>query len=136
MPAPGRGSSKHRRPQILVVEDDTQLAGFVVEILATEGDVYVAHGAEQALTQWEERRPDLLLIDLQLTGDSDGIDIYQEIRRRLGARPAAVVVSGTYHAEAAARAIGVAVVRKPFALDELLSQVRRALKDGRSTHPG
>jgi DNA-binding response OmpR family regulator len=130
----GTGFGKGRRPQILVVEDDTQLAGFVVEILATEAEVRVAHGAQQALAAWEHRRPDLLLIDLQLTGETDGIDVYQEIRRRLGARPAAVVVSGTYHAEAAARAIGVAVVRKPFGLEELRDHVRSALKTGPRAH--
>jgi DNA-binding response OmpR family regulator len=133
MPA-GGGFGKGRRPQILVVEDDTQLAGFVVEILATDAEVRVAHGAKQALAEWEHRRPDLLLIDLQLTGETDGIDVYQEIRRRLGARPAAVVVSGTYHAEAAARAIGVAVVRKPFGLEELREHVRSALKNGPRAH--
>jgi DNA-binding response OmpR family regulator len=130
MQQPAGGSQPGSRPRILVIGDDADLAGFVVQILATEADVHVAHGVRQALAHWEQRRPDLLVIDLQLTGDADGLDVYQEIRRRLGARPAAIVVSGTYHAEAAARAIGVAVVRKPFSLDELLDRVRRALNEG------
>jgi DNA-binding response OmpR family regulator len=116
------------RPRILVVEDDARLAETVSELLADEWDVEVAHSADQALTRWEQRGSDLLVLDLQLSGEMDGIDIYQEIRRRSGLRPRAIVLSGVTEAEATARALGLSFVKKPFQLDDLIGTVRRALQ--------
>jgi DNA-binding response OmpR family regulator len=127
------GRTKRRpngqRHHILVIEDDARLAEAVGAILADEWDVEVAHNADQALHQWEQRRSDLLVLDLQLSGDMDGIDIYQEIRRRSGLRPRAIVLSGVNQAECAARALGLSFIKKPFQLDDLIGTVRRVLEN-------
>lgn len=123
-----RQDPKAPRQHILVVEDDARLAETVSEILADEWDVEVAHSADQALHRWEQRRSDLLVLDLQLTGEMDGIDIYQEIRRRSGLRPRAIVLSGVNEAETTARALGLSFIKKPFQLDDLIGTVRRALQ--------
>ena len=67
--------------KILVVEDDSSVAAYVVELLETLGymDSSVAHSGEEAVRIAPKKRPDLALIDITLKGDMDGIETAKHI---------------------------------------------------------
>lgn len=78
------GENSMDKPVILVVEDEAitaldikrrlQRAGYTVPAIATSG--------EEALLQMPETQPDLVLMDIRLSGDMDGIQAAQAIRVR------------------------------------------------------
>src|SRR6185369_3954551 len=55
------------RPQILVVDDDPDILEALSEILEAEGyEVDRARHGQEALARIEQRRPDLILLDLMM----------------------------------------------------------------------
>jgi two-component system, response regulator PdtaR len=72
--------------RILIVEDEKILAadlekklrglGYRVDSLATSG--------EEAVQLAEERRPDLVLMDVRLSGTMDGVEAARQIQRNTG----------------------------------------------------
>lgn len=72
------------RCQILVVEDETIIARDIQNKLHRLGynAPVVAASGEDAIARAEELRPDLVLMDIVLKGNIDGIEATQEIRRR------------------------------------------------------
>lgn len=73
---------KHGASQrILVVEDDASLANLEAGILAARGYVVaVAHTGEMAITALQQALPDLVLLDLDLSGTINGWDVLQMLR--------------------------------------------------------
>lgn len=68
--------------RIVYVEDnDTNL--FLVRRIAQMGRHEVLHyrDGQSALEHYEADRPDLLLVDVQLVGKLDGLDVVRELRR-------------------------------------------------------
>ena len=116
------------RPRILIVEDDPDTAHAVGSALAEDGASFDVTGSgEEALRMWTASRHDLLILDLGLAGQMDGIDVFQAVRKVHGRPPRAVILSGSDAATASARALDVPVVLKPFRVDRLRREVRRAL---------
>ena|SRR5947209_3489921 len=71
------GSSHH----ILVVEDDPSLANLEAGILIAHGySVSIASNGEIAITILEHNLPDLILLDLDLSGTINGWDVLQMLR--------------------------------------------------------
>jgi len=71
-------------PQILVVEDEPIVAADLkvrLELLGCQVVGSVPSG-EKAVALAEQRRPDLVLMDIRLEGRMDGIEAAQEIRRQ------------------------------------------------------
>lgn len=69
------------RKQILVVEDDPNIAELVVYNLEKNGyDVVVADDGEKGLALARKARPDFVILDLMLPG-IDGIEVCQSMRR-------------------------------------------------------
>ncbi len=72
-----QGSSQ----RILVVEDDASLANLEAGILAAHGyAVAIAHTGEMAITALQQALPDLVLLDLDLSGTINGWDVLQTLR--------------------------------------------------------
>ena len=70
------------RPRVLFVEDERSITEPFSRALAREGfDPVVAHTAAEAMARFEEREPDIVLLDISLP-DGDGRDICREFRRR------------------------------------------------------
>jgi diguanylate cyclase (GGDEF)-like protein/PAS domain S-box-containing protein len=71
-----------KKPRILVVEDETIVARDVQEQLCTLGYEVAGHAlrGEDAIALVQQTRPDLVLMDIQLAGDMDGIAAAQAIR--------------------------------------------------------
>lgn len=124
MPTDGAATSDAARPgHVLVVDDDVWLRRLIAKALALEGySVAVAGDGEEALARIAERRPALVLLDLQMPG-MDGRQFHDQLRAQ---GPAILVVLMTSLYQVPPRLDGVAAyLAKPFALKALLDAVAR-----------
>jgi CheY-like chemotaxis protein len=71
--------------RVLIVEDEFFISLHTRGLLQAMGHVVVgvAVSADQAVSMAEREQPDVVLMDIRLTGSRDGIDAAEEIRRRL-----------------------------------------------------
>lgn len=113
--------------RILVVEDDAE--GMRMLGLALRGNGYeVAEAATGylALEQVARRDPDVILLDLFLSGGMNGGEFLGQYRSS-GGRAKVIVISGAARGDPIARDLIVdEFVGKPYDLEHLLSSVRRA----------
>ena len=75
------------RPRALIVEDEFLIAeGLRVQLQAIGLDVCdVASTADAAIALAVKHRPDLVLMDVRLDGEKDGVDAAMEIHRTIKA---------------------------------------------------
>jgi DNA-binding NarL/FixJ family response regulator len=90
------------RPRILVVDDDYLVAAATSGSLREGGFevIETAASAEEAVTLARQMHPLLILMDIRLAGNRDGIDAALEIFRSLGIR----CIFATAHADPVTRA--------------------------------
>ncbi len=90
--------------RVLVVEDSCLLAESAKDALMAAGYAVVGTAAtcDDAISLAREHRPDLVLMDIELGGERDGIDAAREIARRLGIP--SLFLSGTTSLATRARA--------------------------------
>jgi DNA-binding response OmpR family regulator len=114
-----------RRRRVLVVEDDSDIASLLSEILENEGYSAVAVTDGDDLKAGLDPRPDLIVLDLRLARGS-AEQILQSVRARgMGDVPVLLLSAAGDLAERA-KELGVsAFLAKPFELDDLLVVVRR-----------
>lgn len=130
-----------------MVEDDERIRASTRLALEDEGyDVEEADTAETALEIFEERPPDVVLIDLMLPG-MDGFECCRAIRRT-SAVPIIMVTarSDTHDVVAGLEAGADDYITKPFVIKELAARIRAHLRrisrvavlagDGGSPGPG
>lgn len=115
--------------KILIIEDDPATAEAVVEKLSSGGlEAFVAPTGTEGLTLFEERQPDLIVLDLMLP-DADGIEICRTIRQK----SQVPIIMLTAKAEEVDRIVGLEIgaddyITKPFSPKELLARVRAVLR--------
>jgi two-component system, OmpR family, KDP operon response regulator KdpE len=116
-------------PTVLIVEDDAETRSMVSRALVTRGfRVEEAVDGATALERWEQRRPDVIVLDLGLP-DVDGLQLIRRIRRE-SATPI-VILSGRYEEREKVEALDRGAddyVTKPFGVDELNARLRVALR--------
>ncbi len=116
-------------PAILMIEDEVELARVVQSYLEQAGmSVRVETRGDRGLLAWEQMRPDLVLLDLNLPG-KDGLDVAREIRRK-GDTP---IIMVTARAEETDRLIGLELgaddyIVKPYSPREVVARVRAVLR--------
>ncbi len=122
-------SPTSRRKRILVVEDDTEVATLLPNVLANyQYDVEMADDLS-VLQASREHLPDLILLDLFMPSVSG-----DEAAQRLQALPETadipiVLMSGARDVAQRAAQLGAAgYLRKPFDLDDLLAIVERVVE--------
>ena len=110
---------------ILVVEDEALIRHLVVDTLTDEGhSVMAAPSGEEALGRLNGHPPDLLIVDLRMPGMSGQEFVRRQ--RETGSSIPVVVLSGSSEAKQVGRELGaIAVIHKPFDLDELVRIVKR-----------
>jgi len=125
------GNAVHSARRVLVVEDEFFLAVQIEEWLLDNGFevVDVVHTADEAIAVAETERPDLVIMDIRLARETDGIAAALEILDRTGIR----CIFATAYADAATRERGEKArpygwLRKPFTPDVLLGTVKAALE--------
>lgn len=128
------GSDKQIEPpaRILVVEDDFLVANEIDIALSDAGfDIAgVAASADEAVELAESQRPALIVMDVRLAGEHDGIHAAVEIFRRLGIRCIFATAYYDQHLlERARPAMPLGWLQKPYSMVSLVNAVRRAVKE-------
>jgi DNA-binding response OmpR family regulator len=112
--------------RILLVEDDDEAVRMLGYALRENGyEVATAATGHTALAEVAKRDPDVILLDLFLSGGMNGGEFLAQYRRA-GGRAKVIVISGAARDDPIARDLVVdEFVGKPFNLDRLLDSVRR-----------
>ena len=116
--------------RVLVVDDDVSLRQSVAQVLEDEGYT-VDHAPDglSALSQVEQNRPDLILLDV-LMPNMNGRQVLERLRgdRNTADIPILVMTAVSGIETNQTMALGASdIVEKPFDLDELLNKVALAL---------
>jgi two-component system response regulator MtrA len=121
--------------KVLVVDDDAALSEMLSIVLRNEGfDSRVCATGDQALADFHDYRPDVVLLDLMLPG-KDGIDVCKEIRAESGVP----IVMLTAKNDTVDVVVGLEsgaddYVVKPFKPKELVARIRARVR--RFDEPG
>jgi len=123
------GLALSRQPRVLVVEDEYLVAMMVENDLDEAGFniVGIANSAEKAVSMALTEQPDLIIMDVRLIGERDGIDAALEIFAKTGIR----CLFATAHGDAqsknrAAAASPLGWLQKPYGRAALVSATREA----------
>jgi len=114
---------------ILIIEDETELVKVLWSYLEQAGFTVFSSGRGDAgLVMWEQKHPDLVLLDLNLPG-MDGLDVAREIRRK-GDTP---IIMLTARVEEMDELIGLELgaddyIAKPFSPRLVVARVRALLR--------
>jgi len=118
------------KPLILIVDDEEGIRESLSGILEDEGyDILTAASGEEAIKMLKETSPDLIFLDIWLTG-LDGIKTLQEIK---ASKPdvTVIMISGHGSIELAVKATQIGAydfLEKPLSLERVLLATKRALE--------
>ncbi|MGD9091583.1 MAG: response regulator transcription factor [Anaerolineales bacterium] len=116
-------------PTILIVEDEAELVKVLRSYLEESGfNVLAAYRGDSGLSTWEHKRPDLVILDLNLPG-MDGLDVAREIRRKSDTP----IIMLTARVEETDQLIGLELgaddyITKPFSPRLVVARVRALLR--------
>ncbi|MEW6320886.1 MAG: sigma-54 dependent transcriptional regulator [Acidobacteriota bacterium] len=117
--------------RILVLDDDPGTGRFMQELLGRPGrEIDAASDPRDALARFRAGSYDLVLTDLRLDADLDGIDVLRQVKAERPGTPVIVVTAfGELEtAVAAVREGAFDFVSKPFNIGEIKTLVDRALQ--------
>ena len=124
------------KPYILVVDDEPDIRELIKDILKDEGyDVAVAQDGGAARQSVQQRRPDLILLDIWMP-DIDGITLLKEFVEA-GLSSPVVMISGHGNVETAVEATRLGAfdfIEKPLSLGKLLMTVQEVLEKAEPAH--
>ena len=119
--------------QILIVEDEIEIARLIQQLLEKEGFTcqHCGDGSE-AIATFEATQPDLIILDWMLPGELDGLEICNRIRHH-PSKADPYVLMLTAKGEEIDRVIGLSTgaddyLIKPFSPIELVARVRALLR--------
>jgi two-component system nitrogen regulation response regulator NtrX len=117
---------------ILIVDDEADIRDLVSGILEDEGHkTRLARDSDEALRAIEDRRPNLVILDIWLQGSRlDGLEVLSAVKATYPDLPV-VIISGHGNIETAVTAIrrgAYDYIEKPFKADRLLLVTLRALE--------
>jgi DNA-binding response OmpR family regulator len=121
--------------RILLIEDDSRLAGMVAEYLGKAGfHVIHAENGARGLALHAREPVDAVILDLMLP-DADGLEICRQLR----ARSDGPILMLTARGDPMDRVVGLEMgaddyLPKPFEPRELLARLRAILRRGRAGH--
>lgn len=120
-----------QQPQILVVEDEPEVAAIVAEILRSRYRVEVARDGAEGLAKARSLHPDLIIMDVFLP-KLDGLDAAVALKSSSDTADIPVILLSAHQGVSEkVRALNLGAVDymgKPFQGLELLNRVERALK--------
>ncbi len=123
-------------PTLLVVDDEPAiLLAFRRAYRGSDLDVLTADAPAEGLALAESRRPDVIVLDMQLPGAS-GLDVYRQLRA-LDARTPVIFITGKSTTDTAIEAMKLGAydyLFKPVELSQLRQVIDRALSLSRLAH--
>jgi DNA-binding response OmpR family regulator len=119
---------------LLVVDNDLDFVEMLTGWLQTLGyEVHRAYTGKHAMCEWEEHRPDLIILDT-LVQDMDALAMCREMRSKDDALVIVVTDGKDVHDEVGCLESGAHdYLRKPFFPAQLLARIRAVSRRGRST---
>ncbi len=136
--------TERHRPHILVIDDALPVLDLYGEILRTEGyQVSLTAHADVGIHEIKRAKADLIILDLVFHGETLGVPLIQAVKQDTDTTHIPVVVStGAVRVMDAVEndlaRQGVAMIRKPFDIEDLLAMVRGGLTQSgpaRVAHP-
>lgn len=118
---------------ILIVEDETNIRANMAEFLQAEDfETILAKDGEEAITLFEEKKPDLVILDLMLP-QIDGLEVCKHIRRDSDVP----IIMVTARDEEIDKLLGLELgaddyITKPFSLRELKARIKAVLRRTKS----
>jgi len=123
--------------RILIVEDEDAILLPLADNLRLEGyEVTTATDGRQGLTLGEEKRHDLIILDIMLPG-MDGFDVCKKLRQAGSTIPILMLTAKSQEID---KVLGLELgaddyVTKPFSSRELLARVKALLRRAREPQP-
>jgi two-component system OmpR family response regulator len=117
---------------VLAVDDEPDTLKLVTLILSRAGhEVLSVERGQDALTQVDHRRPDVILLDIMLP-DMDGFSVAQKLRTKMEKVPPIIFFSARAAPEdqITGRTLGDGYLMKPVRLTTLLEAVKKVLEPG------
>jgi two-component system nitrogen regulation response regulator NtrX len=116
---------------ILVVDDEAPIRRSLAGVLGDEGyEIIEARDGAEALARVSEEQPDLVLLDIWMPGDLDGLEVLRRLREDFSPRVSVIMISGHGNIETAVKAIKMGAydfIEKPLSLDKVVVAVNNAL---------
>lgn len=117
-------------PTVLVVDDDRNIVDALSRMLRAKGfAVQCAYDGAEALQAIEKRRPDLMLLDLQMPV-MDGYQVIQEVKSHDATKEIPIVVMTAHRIDEKhidILKLAAEAVSKPFTPEDLVTSVERFL---------
>jgi DNA-binding response OmpR family regulator len=120
--------------KLLLVDNDRDMVEMLTSWLKTLGyAVYRAYSGERAKVEWEEHKPDLVILDTVLK-DVDAMELCRELRHLHDALVLVITDSKDVQDEVRCLESGADdYLRKPFFPQQLLARIHAVSRRGRST---
>lgn len=116
--------------RILVVDDEPPIQRILRRNLTVGGyEVLVAENGRQAVEMVRLHQPDLILLDICMPGELDGLDVCIQVRKSL--QTPIIVLSAVTEEKQKVKALDLGAddyLTKPFSNDELQARVRACLR--------
>jgi DNA-binding response OmpR family regulator len=120
---------------ILVVDDDADIRGFLVEALSYQGyHVDTAANGQEALDYVSVQTPDLILLDIKMPG-IDGYEVIRRLKAEESTRPIPIVVitaSPVDKERDKVRVLGMGAtqyITKPLSIEALVNEITAAIAE-------
>ncbi len=126
-------------PSILVIDDAEPIHRLLKIRLATEKyEIHSALTSSDGLAMAKELHPDLILLDLRIDDDMDGLQVLQRLKDdEATSRIAVIFISGESDGDQRVKAIDLGAVdfiTKPFDEHELRARLRSQIRAQRTLH--
>jgi DNA-binding NarL/FixJ family response regulator len=121
-----------RTIEVVLVEDHTMFREWLAHMISMDEEFFVSGEADnlkEALMMIEDKRPDIVIVDITLKGGSSGLELVKEIKA-LGIEVPVLVLSmhdEEMYAERALRAGAKGYITKHEASSTLLKAIRQVL---------
>ncbi|HLQ30080.1 MAG TPA: response regulator transcription factor [Ktedonobacteraceae bacterium] len=129
---------KVKGKRILVVDDELSIQRALRRNLSISGyDVLVADNGRQAVEMARQHQPDLILLDLFLPGEFDGLEVCRQLRQSV--QIPIIVLSALSEEKQKVQALDLGAddyLTKPFSNDELQARVRACLRRANAAEMG
>jgi len=116
--------------KVLLVEDEERLIGFLTPLLQKRGfEVSAVSSGEEAIKKYPEYKPDIILLDLGLSGEITGYEVLADIKSNSPEIKVAIITgySESYAKEKTDSLGADLFFKKPFIPSKLFTALQEIL---------
>ena len=130
-PRSGKNGDGSRPPRLLLVDDEVVILSHLEEMLEAGGYEIAgkASTARDACKKADELKPDLVIMDIVMPGESDGIDACEDIQQKLGIPVVLLTAYGNRSYISRAKVANpYGYILKPYQNEQVLAAIELALE--------